>query len=261
LPSHLKGEVNKLLRHLCIRRSSLSHLCNSSWVWSANAWWMVAAAFALLALLAIWQVWICEGAHLGPRFVVWLYDLTAKRYDHIKSYDPDWERRFLGEPVEAAVTALHDAQILDVGAGTGRLLRALPPWGSSDVRIVCVEPSQEMVRVGRKSVQTERARWVRGWAPKLPFTDEHFDLVVCIEVLEFTPDPRSTLKELVRVLRPGGWLLVTNRIGWQAPLILGRTFRRSEFSRILEGYAVEDVRVYPWQVDYDLAWARKRYPD
>jgi ubiquinone/menaquinone biosynthesis C-methylase UbiE len=222
---------------------------------------MVAAALALLALLMIWEVWVCEGAHLDPRFVVWLYDLTARRYDRIKSYDPDWERRFLGEPVAAAVSALHDAHILDVGAGTGRLLRSLPPMRSSDVGIFCLEPSHNMVQVGRKSTQIGRARWVRGRAPSLPFAEAHFDLVVCIEVLEFTPDPRSALKELVRVLRPGGWLLVTNRIGWQAPLILGRTFRKSEFTQLLKKFSLEDVRVYPWQVDYDLAWARKSYPD
>ena len=38
-----------------------------------------------LALLAYWELVIAEGAHLGPRVVVWLYDLTARRYDGINA--------------------------------------------------------------------------------------------------------------------------------------------------------------------------------
>jgi ubiquinone/menaquinone biosynthesis C-methylase UbiE len=238
----------------------LNHFRGSLTVWSGDSWWAFAIALGIVVLLIIWEVWICEGAHLGSRFVVWLYDLTARRYDRIKSYDPDWERRFLGEPVAAAISALRDAQILDVGAGTGRLLRYMPRLASPEVNIVCLEPSRNMVQVGREAVTNWRARWVRGQAPRLPFDSAEFDLIVCVEVLEFTPDPRATLKESVRVLRPGGWLLVTNRIGWQAPFILGHTFRKSEFPQILERCGLEDVRVYPWQVDYDLAWARKSHP-
>jgi SAM-dependent methyltransferase len=213
-----------------------------------------------LILLAVWEVWICEGTHLGRHFVIWMYDLTAKRYDRIKSYDPDWERRFLGEPVAAAVSALRDACLLDVGAGTGRLLRALPPFASPDVKIICLEPSLAMLRQGLDSAPDRGACWMRGWAEKLPFPSAAFDLVICTEVLEFTSNPGATIKELVRVLRPGGWLLVTNRIGWQAPLILGRTFGKQAFVRLLQDRGLEDVRVYPWQMDYDLAWARKTYP-
>ena len=46
---------------------------------------------SIVGLLA-WELWICEGAHFGRRFVVWLYDLAAGRYDRIKHFDPDWER-------------------------------------------------------------------------------------------------------------------------------------------------------------------------
>lgn len=221
---------------------------------------VVSLILVLFMLLAVWEVWICEGTHLGRRFVIWLYDLTANRYDRIKSYDPDWERRFLGEPVAAAVSALQDARLLDVGAGTGRLLWALPRFRSPDVKVFCLEPSLAMLRQGLDSAPDRRARWMRGWAERLPFLSAAFDLVICTEVLEFTPDPRATIRELVRVLRPSGWLLVTNRIGWQAPLILGRTFGKQVFVRLLHDSGLEDVRIYPWQIDYDLAWARKTYP-
>lgn len=210
---------------------------------------------AAVILLLVWEFYVCEGAHLGPRAVVGLYDLAAGRYDRIKQFDPDWEARFVGEPIAGAVGRLSGARVLDVGAGTGRVGRALLPQAPRGMRLTCLEPSRPMLSLGRKD--TPGARWLRGRADPLPFADGVFDVVVCLEVLEFTPHPRRTIRELVRVLRPGGSLLVTNRIGREAPLILGRTFRRESFPQVLEACGLQDVILYPWQVEYDLAWAWK----
>ncbi len=43
----------------------------------------------------------------------------------------------------------------------------------------------------------------------MPFEDASFDLITCLDVLEHTPDDTATLRELRRVTRPGGWLLLT----------------------------------------------------
>lgn len=223
--------------------------------------WIAIMGAILLGLLALWELWICEGAHLGRRFVVWLYDLTATRYENIKQFDRDWERHFLGEPIAQALLSLRGARILDVGAGTGRAARALLPSPLFDGFLVNLEPSWAMSRVGRGLIGTGPVNWVRAWAVPLPFSRSAFDLVMCLEVLEFTPHPEATLKELARVLRPGGWLLITNRVDWQAPLILGRTWSRETFHAILSRNGLQDVQVYPWQKTYDLAWARKAWPE
>jgi SAM-dependent methyltransferase len=75
--------------------------------------------------------------------------------------------------------------------------------------------------------------------------------------LEFTPDPRAVLVELVRVLRPGGVLLVTNRVGPDARFLPGRAFSRDDFEHLLRDFPLEEIKVRPWQVDYDLVWAVK----
>lgn len=212
------------------------------------------ALLAVAAAALIWELWVCEGAHLGRRFVVWLYDLSAARYDRIKRFDPDWERRFLGEPVARVVGGLPQARLLDVGAGTGRLARALADSGAFHGVLCAVEPARAMLARGRRLAP---ARWVRAWAVPLPFPAGAFDLVASLEVLEFTPAPRRTLAEMIRVLRPGGWLLVTNRVGRQAPWILGRTFRRPQLRSLLAGLGLEEIEVFVWQVEYDLVWARK----
>lgn len=219
--------------------------------------WLPFILVAFLAVFLLWELWICEGAHLGRRFVVFLYDLAANRYDRIKDFDQDWERRFLGDPVAATIRSLGDARLLDVGAGTGRLARAIFSGHKFRGTFVCLEPSRRMLELGRRIAAFSGILWARGWAADLPFPADTFDIVSSLEVLEFTPNPRRTLAEIVRVLRPGGWLLVTNRIGWQAPLILGRTFSRRRFPTVLESLGVEYIEVYPWQMDYDLIWARK----
>jgi ubiquinone/menaquinone biosynthesis C-methylase UbiE len=213
----------------------------------------------LLALLAYWEIWVCEGAHLGDRFVVWLYNVSAGRYDRIKEFDPDWERRYLGEPVAAVLGSLPDARLLDVGAGTGRLARALAGT-PADPFLVNTDASRAMIGEAVKLVDRRASPWVRGRAAGLPFAPASFDLVCSLEMLEFTPSPRVSLEEMRRVLRPGGWLLVTNRVGRQAAWIVGRTFRRDRFEVLLDGLGLEEVETFPWQVEYDLIWARKPEP-
>jgi len=223
--------------------------------------WLAVLGAALLAVLLIWQLWVCEGAHFGRRFVVSLYNLAATRYDRIKHFDPDWERAFLGEPLANALGGLEGARLLDVGAGTGRVAWALGPLPFFRGVVIGVEPARRMLEQARQRVADDRARWVRGWAVPLPFPAGAFDLVASLEMLEFTPHPLAALKEMVRVLAPGGWLLVTNRVGWQARWILGRTFQRGDIAGVMERLGLEDVQARFWQVDYDLVWARKRPGD
>jgi ubiquinone/menaquinone biosynthesis C-methylase UbiE len=230
---------------------------------------------AILGGLLAWELWISEGAHLGRRFVVALYDLAAGRYDRIKQFDMDWEAQFLGRPLANLLREYPNPRLLDVGAGTGRTARALRHAGQlangsvssakpsatakrepSPGMLIGLEPSRRMIKLGR-----ERAGpgfwWIRGWAVPLPFGSGSFDIVICLEVLEFTPDPKRTLTEILRVLRPGGWLLTSNRIGWQAPLIFGRTFSPKRFPRVLQELGFAGVEQHAWQVDYDIAWAQK----
>ena len=217
----------------------------------------IAVPILLLLALAYWELWVCEGTHLGRHFVIWMYDLAARRYDGIKQFDTIFERRFLGEPVAAVIGSMGDALLLDVGAGTGRLARSLFQLEQVRARLVCVEASRHMLQLGRAHTPEGRTRWVRGWAVPLPFPSNRFDLVASLEILEFTPRPEQTLREMVRVLRPGGWMLVTNRIGPEARWILGKTFRQAQFPEVLRHAGLVDVEVFPWQMDYDLAWGRK----
>jgi len=221
-------------------------------------WIALPIALTLLGL-AYWELIVCEGAHLGKHFVVWLYDLTATHYERIKRFDPDWERRTLGESLLSSVSGLRDARVLDVGAGTGRAARSLHGVMRDETSIVNVEPSWKMLSLGRQHPATAGSTWVQAWAEPLPFAGASFDAVVSLEVLEFTPDPHAMLAELARVLRPGAWVLITNRIGSNARWMFRRTFPRQAFAGVLESAGFSEVEVFPWQIEYDLAWARKPF--
>ena len=214
---------------------------------------------ALIGLVLYWELILVEGAHLGPRVVVWLYDLTAPRYERIKQFDWEVEAACVGWPLTEALAATETPRVLDVGAGTGRVARTLLRQIAFDGNIVSLDLSRPMLQQG----QGECAAWlgrvhsVSSPADRLPFADDTFDAVTCLEVLEFLPTVPLALREYLRVLRPGGVLLLSNRIGWPARLMPGKTFSRSAFQQLLSQYPLEQICLVAWQVEYDLCWARK----
>jgi len=218
------------------------------------------AVVIIVAVLAYWELIIAEGTHLGPGVVVWLYDVSARYYDRIKKFDLQVEADILCLPLAAALAAVETPRVLDVAAGTGRVARALLRQPAFDGQVVQVDLSARMLAEGQRACAAwpDRLGWVRVPAGPLPFADNAFDAVTCLEALEFMPDARAALMECTRVLRPGGLLLVTNRVGHDAWLLPGKTFTRPGFESLLAALPLERVAAEPWQVEYDLAWSWKK---
>ncbi|HIE38798.1 MAG TPA: class I SAM-dependent methyltransferase [Anaerolineales bacterium] len=222
-------------------------------------WILLLVSLALLVVLVYWQLIIAEGTYLGSRAVALLYDWAAPTYERIKQFDPAYEQWFLGLPLAQALEPIPAPLVLDVGTGTGRLPRALLFQPRFRGRVVGLDISRRMLAQAARLTRPHAGRVTLIWqdARTLPFLDAAFDAVTCLEVLEFTTDPTGVLRELVRVLRPGGVLLVSNRVGPDAPLLPGRAFPRLVFETLLASLPLEEVQVRSWQVDYDLAWAVK----
>jgi ubiquinone/menaquinone biosynthesis C-methylase UbiE len=223
-------------------------------------WILLVIAFLALILVAYWQLVIAEGAHLGPRMVALLYNWTAHRYDRMKDFDEAEESRFLGHPLAAALSDQDQPWVLDIATGTGRLPLTLLRQPDFDGLVVGLDLSAKMLRIAQRHLASHqtRAGQLLAAASPLPFADDQFEAVSCLEALEFFPDATQALHEMVRVLRPGGWLLITNRVGWEARLIPGHTWTRSQLVSTLRRHPLTDISVRPWQSYYDLAWARKR---
>src|SRR5947209_4262249 len=95
-----------------------------------------------------------------------------------------------------------DAQVLDAGCGSGRTLQELVDYGE----VSGIELDEDAAGLARGRALGE----VRvGRLEELPWPDETFHLITCLDVIEHVPDDVVALTELRRVCRPGGWLLVT----------------------------------------------------
>lgn len=101
---------------------------------------------------------------------------------------------------------------LDVGCGIGHWGRVLEPALPRDATLVGVDRESEWIRraaqIARSKGLETRFRYIEGDALSLPFEEGSFDLVTCQTVLIHLPDARDGLREMLRVLRPGGLLLV-----------------------------------------------------
>ena len=225
---------------------------------------MTAAVLVLLAVVAAaglcyWLVVVTEGAYLGSGAVAFLYDRGAASYDEIKRFDDVDDARALGLPLARRLRGTRRPLVLDVATGTGRvpltLLRSLEFEGS----IVGLDLSMGMLQEARRKAarHRERVTWLWKDALDLPFVDDGFDGVSCVEALEFMADPTRVLKEMTRVLRPGGVLLASNRRGLDALLLPGRAFSKDRLGAILAQLSMTSVDIEQWQTYYDLAWARK----
>jgi ubiquinone/menaquinone biosynthesis C-methylase UbiE/uncharacterized protein YbaR (Trm112 family) len=212
-----------------------------------------------VGLLLYWQLVIAEGTYLGPRIVTLLYDWSAHVYERIKQFNVGDEQWFLGLPLARALELIPTPLVLDVATGTGRLPLTLLRQPPFDGRVIGLDLSRKMLRQAVKHTAQFADRLTYIWqdARALPFDDNTFDAVTCLEALEFTPSPRAVTMELIRVLRPGGVLLVTNRIGPDARFLPRRAFARDKFEQMLYQFPLEEIKVQRWQVEYDLIWAIK----
>lgn len=222
-------------------------------------WLTLLLATAVLAILLYWLLITTEGVYLGRRVVVWLYDITAHRYDGIKEFDADAEQFFLIRPLLVRLRHKPNPLVLDVATGTGRLPYFLLATPTFNGRIVGLDASTKMLQLAHEKIRPygDRASLVQQMADQLPFHDSQFDLVTCLEALEFFPSDTAALHEMIRVLQPGGTLLVTRRKGREGKAFLGRYRDVQRFEAHLIELGLEGVHTNPWQVDYDQVFGRK----
>ncbi len=111
--------------------------------------------------------------------------------------------------------------ILDVGCGTGALTLLLAA-GVPDGTVAAVDPSADAVAMTRSAAaaagMAERVTVSEGGLEDLPFSDGRFDMVWCSRVVHGRPDQVAAVRELRRVLKPGGRLVL--REGGLPPRIL-----------------------------------------
>jgi demethylmenaquinone methyltransferase / 2-methoxy-6-polyprenyl-1,4-benzoquinol methylase len=128
---------------------------------------------------------------------------TYDRYARLLSFgqDPRW-RRFLVSRVEVGP----DDTVLDVATGTAAV--AIELTRRTGCHVIGLDQSAEMLEAGRRRVAAAglagRIELVHGNAERLPFEDASFAALTFTYLLRYVADPAETMRELARVVRPGG---------------------------------------------------------
>lgn len=175
--------------------------------------------------------------------VNWLFG--AAQRDAAVAYARDLSGPFFGAWTRATVARMRlraGMRVLDVACGTGALAHAAAARVGARGRVVAMDASGVMLEVARDAM--DRAAPVddgavvalaRGDVHALPFADGSFDRVSCPHGLAFFRDPPSALREMHRMLSPGGRLVVT---AW------GRRERNPHESAMADAFA-RHLRVEP----------------
>jgi demethylmenaquinone methyltransferase/2-methoxy-6-polyprenyl-1,4-benzoquinol methylase len=173
------------------------------------------------------------------------YDLIAALFSF--GQDPRWRRTMCRR-----LRLSTGDRVLDVATGTGLVAESLVK--GSGCSVVALDQSEAMLgqarrRVAAQALLRERVTIVRGEAEHLPFSDGEFDALTFTYLLRYVDDPGVTMRELARVVKPGGQIpgapaaagLALLHLGWSAParplgvpgLVRGRALSRPEHRRVL----------------------------
>lgn len=140
--------------------------------------------------------------------------------------------------------------VLDVGTGTGRMLQLL---ANDATRAVGFDSSHSMLAVARANLERAEIRGVdlrQGDIYTPPLANDSFDLIVIHQVLHFLDDPARAIREISRLLTPGGRLLVVDF----APH--GLEFLRSDHAHLRLGFRADSVETWLEQSGLDVAPVR-----
>ena len=146
-----------------------------------------------------------DAARMDEAAIKTAYRRWAPVYDNTFGWVAGEGRKHAVEIINAS-----EGRVLEVGVGTGLSL----PGYRRDLEIVGIDLSPEMLQKARERVAVEGLANVTGLhemdAGDLKFPDSSFDTVVAMYVMTVVPDPEKVMRELARVCRPGGQVLIVN---------------------------------------------------
>jgi len=185
-----------------------------------------------------------------------MFDSVADSYDKTNDLLSFGQARLWRGKVARAVNAKAGEQILDIAAGTGTSSMA---FLSEGVRVVAADFSKGMLEVGKKKYP--KLEFVFADAMKLPFKDQEFDVVTMSFGLRNVQDHKVALGEFLRVLKPGGRLVICEFSHVPGPLgVLYRFYLKyflpkisALFSKSPEAYDYLAESIEAWPNQKDLA--------
>lgn len=143
------------------------------------------------------------GGSPRKREAIELFRELPRHYDLLSSalsfgQDPRWRRALV-----RALAPAPGARVLDVATGTGMVAAEL--LARTDCSVLGIDQSPQMLAAARRRFAgNARVELLEGEAEALPFADHSFDALTFTYLLRYVDDPAATMRELARVVRPGG---------------------------------------------------------
>jgi ubiquinone/menaquinone biosynthesis C-methylase UbiE len=236
-------------------------------------WILIVAVLVFLVAVGFLlerEIYFYEGVHLGPRVQSWLYDGWSKKYDEDKRLSQMRDGEMLAQPLLAVLKSrtVTEPFVLDFATGTGRLSHVLLSQPGFGGHVIALDLSQGMLEQAASKLSRAAAAWRHDTIPlsgrvellrhrslPLPFPDAAFDAVCALEVLELFPDMDEPLRELARVLRPGG-ILLTSR-GTEESGRKAKVKSEKMFAALLRQNGFEQVHITKWWTFFDRVLAVK----
>jgi len=190
-------------------------------------------------------------------------DAVAREYSKLASqYDRRWASYITATLCETLkrLDIKPTDRLLDIGCGTGSLLQAISQKHPS-VDLIGLDISREMLKV-TSNKQIYRCTLISGQSQFLPFHSSRFDIVVSCNTFHYWRNPEACLREIARVLKPQGRIVITD---WCDDYIACkicdlflrmfnrahfRTYRKDACERLLRDAGYSNVRIERYKINW-----------
>jgi ubiquinone/menaquinone biosynthesis C-methylase UbiE len=137
-------------------------------------------------------------------------DFNERAQDYESGPRAIWHNVIVNRCADVALSAIQvPLRVLDVGCGTGALLRQMNARLPNVLELIGVDPAVEMVRLARERAEGVE-QFIQANAEQLPFADGHFDLVVSTSSFDHWVDQQRGVDEVARVLHPDGLFVLAD---------------------------------------------------
>lgn len=137
---------------------------------------------------------------------VQFFNTWARSYDH--SLVQFWMRKFQ-RPVFSHLSRTSGIKILDIGCGTGEFLKTLQKKSSGEIHLYGIDLSPKMLSIACKKLPSS-VKLQQADVHHLPFPDNSFDYVLCMESFHHYHDQQKALSEMARVVKKQGKIIIVD---------------------------------------------------
>lgn len=166
------------------------------------------------------------------------YNEIADEWEHVGTYKSETNKR-LKVVFEELLNGINikNKKFLDAGCGLGYFSKVAV---SKNASVTGIDIGDKLIDKCIKAVR--EANFIEGAVTQIPFKDKFFDIVLCTEVIEHVEEPIKAVRELFRVVKPGGYIIITTPNKIYKPL-----FDMLSFSKIRR-YQGNENWMYPWSL-------------